>query len=46
VENVAPWLVERILASHKSGARLSYSSGLKLLGRFLSSPFVKRNLLD
>lgn len=44
VENVSPWLATRILANQKNGAILSYSSSWKLLGRFLSQPFRKRNL--
>lgn len=44
VENVTPWLVEKILANQKNGAILSYSSSWKLLGRFLSQPFSKRDL--
>ncbi len=44
VENVAPWLARRILENRRNGAVLSYSSGLKLLGRFILSPFSKRDL--
>jgi NAD(P)-dependent dehydrogenase (short-subunit alcohol dehydrogenase family) len=44
VENVSPWLATRILENQKNGAILSYSSSWKLLGRFLSQPFKKRNL--
>lgn len=44
VDNVAPWLAEKILANQKSGVTLSYSSVWKLLWRFVSQPFVKRNL--
>ena len=44
VENVAPWLVDRILKNQTTGVRIEYSSALKLLGRFLSSPFKKRDL--
>ena len=44
VENVSPWLVERMLTNRKMGAVLSYSSGLKLLWRFATSRFVKRDL--
>ena len=46
VENVTPWLAERILANQKNGAILAYSSMWKLLGRFISQPFTKRNLFD
>jgi len=44
VENVTPWLTERILSNHKNGVILSYSSSPKLLWRFLSQPFAKRDL--
>jgi NAD(P)-dependent dehydrogenase (short-subunit alcohol dehydrogenase family) len=46
VENVTPWLVERILNNHKNGATIAYSSTPKLLWRFISSPFTKRNVFD
>jgi NAD(P)-dependent dehydrogenase (short-subunit alcohol dehydrogenase family) len=44
VENVAPWLAQRMLDNRQNGAVLSYSSSLKLLGRFLTSPLSKRDL--
>jgi NAD(P)-dependent dehydrogenase (short-subunit alcohol dehydrogenase family) len=44
VENVTPWLVEHMLANRKNGAILQYSSSWKLLWRFASQPFVKRDL--
>ncbi|MFT3894856.1 MAG: SDR family oxidoreductase [Anaerolineales bacterium] len=44
VENVTPWLVDKILENKKSGAVLSYSSGLTLMWRFMTSPFSKRDL--
>jgi NAD(P)-dependent dehydrogenase (short-subunit alcohol dehydrogenase family) len=44
VENVTPWLAKRIIANQKNGAIIAYSSGWKLLWRFLSSPFAKRDL--
>jgi len=46
VENVAPWLAKAILVNQKNGAILAYSSGLKLLWRFASQPFVKRDLFQ
>ena len=46
VEDVTPWMAEQILANKKSGVRLSYTSGLKLAGRMLASPFHKRNIID
>ena len=44
VENVTPWLAARILDNQKNGAILAYSSRWKLLWRFLSQPFLKRDL--
>ena len=44
VENVTPWLAERILSNRKNGAILAYSSSLKLLWRFLSQPLTRRDL--
>ena len=46
VENVAPWLAITMLANQKNGAVLAYSSIWKLLWRFVSQPFVKRNLFQ
>ncbi len=43
-ETVAPVLAQKILANHKTGAILHYSSSWTLLWRFLTRPFVKRNL--
>jgi len=44
VENVTPWLAEKMLANQKNNAILSYSSSWKLLWRFLSQPFSRRDL--
>lgn len=44
VDNVAPWLAERMLANRRSGVTFSYSSNLKLMARFLTRPFSKRDL--
>jgi short-subunit dehydrogenase len=46
VETVAPWLAAQILANDKSGVRISWSSRWKIMGRFLVSPFYKRNVID
>jgi len=46
VENVTPWLADRILTNQKNGAILAYSSSWKLLWRFISQPFVRRNLFE
>ena len=44
VENVSPWLAKKILDNQKNNAVLAYSSTWKLLWRFVSQPFAKRNL--
>jgi len=44
VEVVAPWLAEKILANEKTGVRISYTSMVKLFGRFLMAPFSKRDV--
>ena len=46
LENVAPWLASAILSNRKSGVILAYSSIWKLLWRFISQPFVKRDLFQ
>jgi len=46
VENVSPWLVQRMLANSKSGTVLSYSTTWRLLGRFITAPFSKRDVFD
>jgi short-subunit dehydrogenase len=43
-ENVAPWLVEQILATNKNGVHIDYMPRSRLVGRFLKSPFSKRDL--
>ncbi len=44
VDNVAPWLVQRILSNKKQGARINYMPPAKMTGRFLTAPFSKRDL--
>ncbi len=44
VENVTPWLAKKMLANQKNGVVLAYSSMGKLLWRFISQPFARRNL--
>lgn len=46
VENVSPWLVEKMLQNQKSGAVLAYSSGMILMWRFMTSRFSKRDLFS
>jgi len=44
VENVSPWLVQKMLQNQKNGAMISYLSPWKMLWRFLSAPFRKRDV--
>ena len=46
VEIVAPWLADKILANQKSGVIINYLSNMKLIWRFLTSPFTKRDLFS
>jgi len=44
VETVAPWLADRVLANSRHGARFQWLSRGKVIGRFLTAPFGKRDL--
>jgi NAD(P)-dependent dehydrogenase (short-subunit alcohol dehydrogenase family) len=44
VETVTPWLADRMLSNTRSGVVLSFSSRWKLIWRFLTAPFVHREL--
>jgi len=46
VEEVAPWIVDRVLQNKNSGVCISYMSRGKFLLRMLSSPFRRRELFD
>jgi short-subunit dehydrogenase len=45
-ETVAPVLVEKMLANHKSGNTIAYSSSLRMMVKFLTAPFTKRDLFS
>jgi NAD(P)-dependent dehydrogenase (short-subunit alcohol dehydrogenase family) len=45
VETVTPWLADKIITNQKNGVRFSYSPGWKIIYRFLSQPFSKRNII-
>ena len=45
VETVAPFLVENMLINSKHGAKIIWLTNLKVMLRFLSAPFVNRNIL-
>lgn len=44
VETVAPWLVDRILATRRSGTRVAWLTTGKAMGRFMTAAFRKRDL--
>jgi short-subunit dehydrogenase len=44
VETVTPWLVEKILATDGSGAKVAWLTGGKAFRRFLTAGFNKRDL--
>ena len=44
VETVTPWLAKRILANKKNGARINWLNGMKIMMRFLESPFHQRKI--
>lgn len=46
VETVAPWMAEQVLANEKPGARITWLTRRKLIGRFLVAPFNRRNLFE
>lgn len=45
VETVTPWLAEQILENQQHGKRIAWLTGLKVMGRFLTAPFTKRNVI-
>lgn len=44
VETVAPYLVEQILATNKHAARIAWMTNTKIMGRFMTAGFKKRDL--
>jgi NAD(P)-dependent dehydrogenase (short-subunit alcohol dehydrogenase family) len=46
VETVTPWLAQRVLDNTKNGARISWSSTWKIMARFATAPFHKRDLFE
>jgi NAD(P)-dependent dehydrogenase (short-subunit alcohol dehydrogenase family) len=44
VETIAPWIADRVLANKKNGARIQWLSRGKVMVRFLTAPFVKRDV--
>ena len=46
VETVTPWIARRVLENKKTGVRISYMNGFKLLGRFLTASFRPRRVFE
>ena len=46
VETVTPWLAQQVLANDKNGVCISWLSRWKVMGRFLTARFRKRNLFE
>ena len=44
VETVSPWLAERAYKNKKNGQRITWLTGGKVMARFLTAPFHKRNV--
>ena len=44
VETVTPWLAKKVAANKKNGRRFIWLRKRKIIGRFLTLPFHKRNL--
>ena len=45
-ETVTPVLVEKILKNKKNGVTITYSSSIRMMGKFLTVPFKKRDLFS
>ena len=43
-ETVTPWIAERVLANTKNGARIQWLTRGKVMGRFLTARFTKRDI--
>jgi NAD(P)-dependent dehydrogenase (short-subunit alcohol dehydrogenase family) len=46
VENVTPWMAEQILKNEESGIRIAWLTRSKLLYRFITVPFRRRDLFS
>ena len=46
LEDVVPWIAEKMLTNQKNGAVLEFQPRWKLLLRFATAPFKKRNLFN
>ena len=46
VEAVAPKIAQQVLANTTSGARIRMMSGATVIWRFMTTPFIKRHVID
>ena len=46
VETVTPWLAQKVLQNNQNGVRIRWLTRSKLMGRFLTAPFRKRNVFE
>ncbi len=46
VDTVAPWLVDQILQNKKTGVSIQWLTKSKIIWRFATAPFSKRDLFD
>lgn len=46
VETVAPWIADRVLANTTNGSRIQWLSRGKVMWRFVTAPFAKRDVFD
>lgn len=46
VEDVTPWLARQVLDNDKTGVRIKWLTRGKIMARFLTSPFRKRDLFE
>ena len=46
VETVTPWLARQVLNNGRNGVRISWGSRWRIMGRFLTAPFCRRNLFE
>jgi NADP-dependent 3-hydroxy acid dehydrogenase YdfG len=44
VETITPWLAQKVLANNKTGVRITWLTGPRIIGRFLAAPFRRRDL--
>jgi len=46
VEAIAPKIAQRVLANTTNGTRIRVVSGITILWRFMTAPFIKRHIVD